>query len=372
MLPERKVAILPTIYQSYRPVEEYLDFLERAGCAPAEPGPLGPVDALALGLLLAMAPARPTVVDLALDATAGVSAALCRCQSHVRKVVAVRRPGGAAGWRGALEDYLESCADPSALTPFAEVGADEAAREVRGALPCVVLLPAAGEAPAELGRKAECWLGFGSDVAVVVLSLGEAGRCEHLAALVSAFGAASPYRLSLLRDQAAALHGCRLGVVYGRTHPHLEATLARLRELFTGNFSFLGLTKNACEAAIRAEMADAEWKARQAEEARNAEALRAQYTAEAQRARQLEEALWHLQHGPLAASRQELAQVTGSLAYRLARRLSRARGLLAPEATIRHWVFRKFVRALQVWKAAGLRGVAGAAAKKLVRRRRAA
>jgi hypothetical protein len=193
-----------------------------------------------------------------------------------------------------------------------------------------------------------------------------------LAALVSAFGATSPYRLALLRDQAAALHGCRLGVVYGHSHPHLESTLARLRELFTGNFSFLGLTRSACEAAIRAELADAESKARQAEEARKIDALHSRCAAEAQRVRQLEEAVWHLQHGPLAASRQELAQVTGSLAYRLARRLSRARGLLAPEGTARHWVFKKFVRAFQVWKAAGLRGVAGGAAKKLVPRRRAA
>jgi glycosyltransferase involved in cell wall biosynthesis len=93
------------------------------------------------------------------------------------------------------------------------------------------------------------------------------------------------------------------------------------------------------------------------------------WEAEKAKAKQVEEALRDQYSGALLEAqryRHELEQVTGSLAYRLARRLSRTRHLFAPEATVRHWAFKKLVRAAQVWKAAGLRGLAGRVVKKLV------
>jgi hypothetical protein len=377
MLEPRTVAALPTIYQSYKPVEEYLDFLQQAGRLPEDPAVVRPVDAIALGLFLAMSPVRPVVVDLACEVSGGVSTHFVRSQPRVREVISVRSPAqdGEAGWLDLLQEYQANCCEPSSLAAYADIHSEDAVskvgRDVGATASLVVLLPTTEGSPDSLAHLAGRWLGLREDVVLVFLSLGEAGGCARLASLVSAFSGRSPHRLALLRDQTPAFHECQLGLVYDREHPYVGSILGRLRQLFTGNLSFLNLTKSACEAAIKAELVEPALRAQAADEMHKRKQAEEYYQArlaeESHRYQQLaaqwqESQLW----------RAELESVRGSLTYRLARRLSRARGLLAPRNTARYWVFAKMLRVLQVWKSAGLRGLASRAARKLIPQRKRA
>ena len=345
MFLKRDAATLPTIYHSYRSIEEYLQLLESAGCGPAGRESIRPVDALALSLLTAMSPPRPTLVDLAGGATAGASTLLCRTQAQAGKVVT---PGGQDGdadpdWTPVLRDYFAHC-DPAGLAPHVEADGEAAldreACGLSGAGYPFVLLPPAGAAD-DTARAAERWLALRQDFVVVALGMGDTGRCPRLASLATAFGGDSPHRLALPREQAPALHGCTLGLIYRKDHPHMDRALGRLGLLFTGNFTFLGLARNACETAVR-------------------EAARPAPPA--------------ADSPPGAAARdaERLAEVTGSLSYKIARRLSGARARLAPGGTARYRAFRKTVRALQVLRAEGLWGLASRTLKKVAARRRPA
>ena len=332
-----------TIYHSYRPVEEYLDLLEVVGCHSSR-GVVRPIDALALHLLLDMSLPRPIVLDLAGDASNGVSTLLCRSQSQVREVITVSSPpqGVTPAWRSILENYLAT-SNPPALAPWTELDGDadlaRAVKERCGAASPLVLRPATAQTPEDLGRKIAHWLGLRSDLVVVLLALGETGQCEHLASLVSTFGSHSPYRLTLLREQAASFHECQLGLVYHRNHPSLGGILVRLRQLFTGNFTFLNLIKNTCEAAIQAGQREQaiQHPIGPLAEARHLIAEKDRALADKDRT--------------LTIVRQELTQATAGLSYKLARRMARARALLAPEGSTRYRALKKMVRVVSDWKA---------------------
>lgn len=319
--------MLPTIFQSYRPVEEYLEFLHEAGC-PAPPDVVRPCDALALRLLLRALPAPPTLVDLAGDASSGVTSVLCCSQIRVAKVIGVRPAARAAhaAWERVLQDYFAGYASPQA--PFSACrgeAAGEATARAGGSLATLVILATTGETADSLLGRATHWSGLGRGVVVCILGVGETGHCEYLAALARAFGSRSGRRFALLREQASALHDSRLGLVYDQSHAHVEDTLARVRHWFTGNFAFLELAKFACTAASDAAECDRRLACAE-EELRCAKAEAA--TAEHE----------------LRCLRAEMAMWTGSLPFKLVARMSRARHFLAPDGTGRGWAFQKLVR----------------------------
>src|SRR5207237_660958 len=112
---------LPTIYRTYKPVEEYL---EGSGSADAAPVRLAPVDALLVHLLVTLCPGRPTLVDLAGDATHGASTVLCCTQSKAGRVLGRQRaPRGGASWHAALTRFLDHY-EANGLAPPREIECD--------------------------------------------------------------------------------------------------------------------------------------------------------------------------------------------------------------------------------------------------------
>jgi hypothetical protein len=109
------------------------------------------------------------------------------------------------------------------------------------------------------------------------------------------------------------MHDCRLGLIYHRDNPVMSGALARLRRVFTGNFSFLGLTKSTCASAIVVEQRD-------------------QQIAAAQRELQTPEA-------------------------KLARKLKRTRERLAPKGSIRNWLLKRSVGTVKTVHSLGLIGL---------------
>jgi hypothetical protein len=377
---------LPTIYRAYKPVEDYLDALARAGGDEAQVG-LAPVDALIVNLLVTLCPDRPTLVDLAGDATRGASTVLCCTQSRASRVLS-RWLAERGGWRFFLTRFLDHYEANSLAPPreaeFGDATLDLGPRDdlFPAVAPVLVFLAADGN-PGDLAQRVRGWAERGPDVVVVVMGLGDTGACEHVGRLVAAFDGRAPHRLVLPRERAAALHASTLGLVCPRDNPYLEHVLARLAKLFTGNFSFLGLVKKACEDAIRAADVDnaileshplgpaagtrrriAELEQSLAAGARAAtardEELR-QRTADLEYARQRNAELEYA----LAVAQHQAQEITGSLTFKATARFRKVRRLAAPDGSLRHRVLQKTVRVLRVWKCGGLREILRRTAKKM-------
>jgi hypothetical protein len=317
---------LPTIYVAYEPIENYLEALELAGCR-LPPGHLiRPVDALTCTLLTRFCPAPLTLVDLAAEASLGLSTVLCRSQARARNVITTSRGDGPLeSWRPVLESF-HSTLDAKEFVPTGPAGdrdqiAEVLARAPRGQMAALVLFSALQETPEGMVRQVVRWLDQVPDSVVVLLGLGETGMCERLTSLTTSFGSHSPYRLVLVRELGVGFHESGMGLIFTRTHPFMDNVLFRLRQFFTGNHSFLSLARTASDAAIRA-----------------------------------------------AAREQELAEVRriqGTISFQFARRLNLAGTMMAPQGSLRRWLLRKTFRALQVWKADGLGGVVSRTARKV-------
>lgn len=153
------------------------------------------------------------------------------------------------------------------------------------------------------------------DAVFAIYPLGATGTCQGLAALVARHAPPdSHWRLWLPREQSGFFVTSRLGLVCRRDDGRLEPALTRITRLFDGNFQFLGLIRSVVDEAV----------------------LRAQV----QRQRATIEEL----RRDLAATKATLAEITDSLAWSMARRLSGVRGWLAPKGSRRYRLFRRVAR----------------------------
>ena len=141
----------------------------------------------------------------------------------------------------------------------------------------------------------------------------------------------------LIRDQASAFHECQLGLVFHRGHPFQNDLVSRLQQLFTGNFSFLSLTRQVCERAIEIAQGDQI----------DAPALLA-------RARLI-----------VAERERELSTVKFNGTVNLASRLKSLRARWLPDGSLRHRICRKIVRILRIGRSSGIRGIAARIVKRL-------
>src|SRR5262249_55233372 len=135
-----------------------------------------------------------------------------------------------------------------------------------------------------------------------------------------------------------------------------DVALVRLKQLFTGSYSFLGLLRSATEQAIRATSSD--------QEVLKNDRLFTDWNAEINRlkraARQARE--------DVVAREQELLCLRGTLSYRLGERLRRLRGRLAPEATWRHRLYHVVRRSAQIWRREGAHSLLRRIARRCLRR----
>ncbi len=397
-----------TIGSVYQPIEAYRDLLPAAEEPAHDPAArLQPLDAYLIHLMLSMLPHRPTLVDLAADATWGTTTVLGLTHPHVRKVY-IPEPGAVRDYRFILERYRAECepALPAALEPLPALPGTPEWAAVWGRLGKprghVILLPAEGTACPLVDCVRAC-LEADPDSLMVVLGLGTVGQCGAVQSLLGACGDGSDQRFWLLRELGDCLLSSQVGLVARRGQGVAEEVVRRLRQLYTTNFNFLTLVKKACLTAIQAADVDAAavkahhtgWlvenrevvaklesslkEAREeaaglkrsldeAQQARMDAERRAQHDLQYARSeivalREASQRAWHM-HGracaEMTAMRQALwekdqllASIRASLSYRLGQRVHRARLWLVPDGSRRFRCYRKVRRAAGIWRAEG-------------------
>ncbi len=397
-----------TIWSVYQPIEVYRDLLPAAEEPAYDPAArLQPLDAYLIHLVLGLLPGRPTLVDLAADATWGTTTVLGLTHPRVRKVL-IPEPGTAHDYRFILERYRAESAPAPALEPLPALPGTPAWAAAWGRVgkgrDHVFLLPAHAEPDGPVTDRVRACLTADPDGLILILGLGPVGQCGAVQGLLGACGEESGRRFWLLRELGDCLLSSQVGLVARREHGSAAEVMQRLRQMYTTNFSFLNLVKKACLAAIQtADVDGAALKAHHTgwlvenrevvakleasvKEARDEAANLKQALAEVQQAqrdtqqraqkelqqtrgeiaRLREEAQrgWRM-HGracaEMASMRQALwekdqllASIRAGLTYRLAQRVHRTRQWLIPDDSRRFRLYRKVRRAAGIWRAEGL------------------
>jgi hypothetical protein len=345
---------LPSIMTVFQPIEQYrADLGKRGPFSASAAATLEPLDAYLAHLFLSGHPGEPTLIDLAAESTAGASTLLGLLHSRVSRVLAVGGPlpGDRRAYRGAVEDFLHR--QGKTLSCLEWLPHAQQTPELKDEADAILFLDAGRPT---VDAEVEHWLNVLPDAVVLVFGLGAVGDCATIDALLQRFPSGSRRRFTLLRDCGEVLSASRLGMVVDRNNSSADVALARLKQWFTGNCSYLGLLRSATEQAIRSTSSDGdaqkvhclfvEWN-----EEINRLKRTAQQTREVAAAR--EEELLGLQR----ALEEELLGLRRSLSYRISDRLCRLRSRLAPEPTWRYRLYYLVRRAAQIGRKEGARSL---------------
>ena len=309
---------LPSVLSVFGPIEQYQGELQKRGPFHGNAGAaLEPLDAYLAHLLITVHPGETTILDLAAEATAGASTLLGLShprQPHVR-AIGGPLPGDGRVYRGIVEEFLQRHGGDLASLEWLSH-----AEHLQGETDVIVFV--AANQPDIDGEVERC-LNCVPSAIVLVFGLGPVGDCAALDALLKRFPTGSSRRLTLLRESGEALSASRLGVVAERDNDTAEGALRRLKQLFTSNYSFLGLLRSATENAIRASGSDTA--------VRESDGSFLEWNHEIN---QLKKAAHHARENAEAA--EELRAFKGRISYRLSERLGRWRKQLAPDRTRRH------------------------------------
>lgn len=340
---------LPSVLSVFGPIEEYQADLNKRGPFHGNAiAYLQPLDAYLAHLLVTAHPGEPAILDLAAEATAGASTlvGLLHPRQPCVRAVAGPLPGDRRAYRGVVEALLQrQNKDLSSLQwlSHAEPTAD------RHGETDVLIFVAANTTSVD--ADVERWLNLLPCAIVLVFGLGPVGDCAALDALLRRFPTGSPCRLTLLRESGEALSASTLGMVAERDNAAAEATLQRLKQWFTSNYSFLGLLRSATERAIRASGSDTA--------VRESDGSFLEWNHEIN---QLKKAAQHARENAQAV--ENLRVLKGRLSCRLWERFCRWRKQLAPDRTWRYRLLQLLRRAGQVVRCEGMLGLS----RRIVRR----
>ncbi|HTU88639.1 MAG TPA: hypothetical protein VMF69_00945 [Gemmataceae bacterium] len=343
---------LPSILSVFQPIEQYQTGLrQQSMLLAAVAADLEPLDAYLVHLLMNVHPGEPAILDLTAEATGGASTLLGLLHPRQPRVYAAGGPlpGDRHSYRGGVEEFLQRQGKSFSLLhwlPHAEPAA-----ELRGETDVIVFV---SRSRLDADAEVEQWLNVLPSALVLVFGLGAVGDCPTLDALVQRFPTGSPRRLALLRDSGEVLSASRLGLVTNRDNAAAEIALRRLKQLFTSNYSFLGLLRSATEQAIGATESDAA-----------ARESSAHFLAWNQEINQLKKAAQ--QGSEDAGAAEELRAIKTSLGYRLSERFRRWRKQLAPDRTLRYRLFNLLRRVGQIWRREGVLGLFSRVVRRCVR-----
>jgi hypothetical protein len=305
----------------FQPVEQYLAELENGRDSGAPRSSLGVVDALLTALMISLRRGRWNAIDLAADATAGVSTLLFLVHPFVDHVI-LPRAGRERRWQFALSRYLDGRTPIAALS---ETDRDSivADARLRKREPCFVFTSLGGSDGLDVAWR---WLSVQPQT--MIFGLGSPDSTEWMRSLATRFGPATPFRAVLLRELAPTLSQSRLAILAARDLP-LDGLVEDLRERFVLRYHYLDLVKTVCadawqkaageqfDSALLAEM-DGRTRLRPAKET----------------LRTLERAV-ELRQDEVEELRHRINEFKKSVTYKVMQRVDRGLGLVAPRGSRR-------------------------------------
>lgn len=263
---ETKLAAQNTLFDTYAPVERYLQELQsRSGQQPAPPVPLLAEDAYLMHAFVGSHPQFHAVFDLAAGTTWGATTVLWasqerRCRVYTPELGPENDP---MSWTGLLRETLE---DSECASRLEFVSSGLGLTELLGRCRekhrpgLVVIAPAEDDAESPSATLRAVFSAHPKAL-VLLLGLGRIGEDPRLGALLE-WARTNESRLAAFRELSPFLAGSRLAVVFPRHDIETPETLKRLQRLFTGNFDFLTLaqqvyTLSRTKAKLEAQLQEA-------------------------------------------------------------------------------------------------------------------
>jgi len=256
-----KSLVSPTLTTCYRPVIDYRKLISGVPeCCDAPAVSLNALDAWLLHHIAAFYPTRPTVIDLAAEATLGASTAFWGAQPEIRKVIAPRAGKSdrvSPAWRTAFPHVARELGLRRSkwVLPDSSLDLPGGWEEIKAGLdrfsPLFFLLAVNDDERDQVAARLTTLFTRCPGAVVFVLPLGLIGSSQTLESIVAFAHTGSAYRVTALRESSPFCAGSDVAVVYQGDSAVLPAVFERLHQLLDGNFQFLSLLEAATAAALR-------------------------------------------------------------------------------------------------------------------------
>lgn len=255
MFPNESPRLIPTITSCYQPIERYLRLLQQA----ADPAPqadvlLRPLDSFLLRQYVAYNSTKPTVIDLAAEATCGASSAMWHSYSDVTYTVtpSPRWQPSTFKWRPLLLELQNELAlVASGLQDPLPLDLTEAADPLHyhSFSPLLYCLAQKDEAEPALSEVLDVLFRWHPQASVMFFPLGLMGQSRLLEDALSFCARQPSYRLTALRELSPFFASSQLGLIYPANQEEAGQILQRLRQLYEGNFEFISLVNHSTTLA---------------------------------------------------------------------------------------------------------------------------
>ncbi len=245
----------PTVFSIYEPIEHYVNSHLSALDGSASPRVCpSALDLFLLHKLLAYYPVRPRVLDMAADATSGVSSLFFAAEPQIRDVRIFRSTAGVdPNWLPLFQEVLADLDIPEAPA-WSVVDGLAASEKNKLHFPTLVLL--AADELAEQGRLVQVLdelFEFQNDVVVAIIPLGRIGESAVLETIIADCATKKSRRLAALREVCPFTAASRIGLVYHVANSFMNDILGQLANSFQGNFQFLTLVRDLISANMELE-----------------------------------------------------------------------------------------------------------------------
>ncbi len=347
-----------TLFEIYAPVERYFQELQaRTGQATAPRVTLQAEDAYLLHLIVGFHAPIQAVLDLAGAATWGATTVLLASQERRCRVLAagLEEDSNEAGWPAALREALNSADGKSVVEflPRQHHSLDQPALAGNFGVdrrPVLVVVPWTTQDDGSPVEALNQILTAHPTAIVVLLPIGRMGEDARLAGLLD-WQARNKMRFAALRELSPCLAASQLGVVFAEQAVEFVETLKRLERLFTGNFDFLSLGRQAyvlsmANTQLQVQLRDARAKIVELESSLVArEALtHAAHSESDKMALRIEDLVQSIHQYACQAEgnaqrvlrlEEHIRDLTGGKAWSLVQKLSRLRRRLVPRNSLR-------------------------------------
>jgi hypothetical protein len=241
----------PTIFESYRAVENYFQALERIhGELPLIPVDIQPIDVFVLQQIAAFYAVPPIIVDLAALPTSGVSLALWgNASSEVRAVLPAYLSSQLQ--QEDMNEYHRIIAriretvdylllEAPSLPLDDAIGWQETAGVFQQNAPIIVMIACSHDSHTDILSELNILARLMPSAVFAILPMGRINAPAAFAAAEFCAGNRD-WNLFLMSEVTFTLFSSEIGIIYPKDDEYLLPAVERIKQHFTSNFDFLSL-----------------------------------------------------------------------------------------------------------------------------------
>lgn len=239
-----------TLFSSYEPIHQYEQLLQQMlgeGVRPVIE--LKAIDAFLMKQMVSSYPIKPTVIDVAAAATLGSSTVFWAAHPGIQHLY-IMPTGDPDAWRPLVNGAMKTMALPDEEITFCDGNWATLQKELNPLCPPMAMLGVDDDIAFNLPELLNTILNLHPHILVFLFPVGDIATSRVFNAAWQVCNFDSYFCLTPAREISPYFFHSQMTILYRREGSHIPYVMARIRQLFEGNFDFLTLLENLVDEKV--------------------------------------------------------------------------------------------------------------------------